>query len=99
LGQFFSFISENEVCKKENLPKYEYLKNDFLQVLDTAETRNPWFTRDNLKFCLEQWSKLLTESNLLNWLQNYSAVKNPKNVAIIMAGNIPLVGFHDLISV
>jgi len=99
LGQFFSFITENEVDKKENLPKYRYLKDEFLSVLKMAEIHNPWFTQDNLKFCLEQWGKLLTESNLTDWLRNYSFTQNPKNVGIIMAGNIPLVGFHDLLCV
>src|SRR5690606_21999914 len=43
--------------------------------------------------------KILTKENINNWLSNYSYTKIPKKVGIIMAGNIPLVGFHDLISV
>ncbi|MEC8853510.1 MAG: acyl-CoA reductase, partial [Bacteroidota bacterium] len=43
----------------------------------------------------------LTEENLNAWLAPYNLVENnkPKNVLIIMAGNIPLVGFHDFLSV
>jgi len=99
LGQFFSFITENEVSKKENLAKYKYLQDEFKAKLKLAEIQNPWFTQDNLKFCLEQWGKILTEKNLKNWIENYSASENPKNIGIIMAGNIPLVGLHDLLSV
>jgi len=99
LGQFFYFISENEPNKVSNKSKYEYIKEEFYTKLKLAETQNPWFTQDNLKFCLEQWGKTLTEENLTNWLKNYSFSGNPKNVGIIMAGNIPLVGFHDLISI
>ena len=99
LGQFFSFITENEVSKKENLAKYEYLQDEFKAKLKLAEIQNPWFTQDNLKFCLEQWGKILTEENLKNWIENHSASENPKNIGIIMAGNIPHVGLHDLLSV
>ncbi|MFA7687671.1 MAG: acyl-CoA reductase [Moheibacter sp.] len=99
LGQFFCFITENETDKTANLSKYEYLKEEFLSILKSAEIRNPWFTQDNLKYCLAQWGKTLTEKNLTNWVKNYSETKNPKNVGLIMAGNIPLVGLHDLISV
>lgn len=99
LGQFFSFITENETDKDSNLPKFKYLHDEFNAKLELAQIHNPWFTQDNLKFCLEQWGKILTEENLKNWVNNYSETQNPKNVGIIMAGNIPLVGFHDLISV
>lgn len=99
LGQFFSFITENEINKIENKPKYEFLKEEFDAKLKLAQIHNPWFTQDNLKFCLEQWGEILTEENLKNWVSYYSETQNPKNVGIIMAGNIPLVGFHDLISV
>ncbi|MES2630062.1 MAG: acyl-CoA reductase [Bacteroidota bacterium] len=45
------------------------------------------------------WSDLLTPENLSAWFESMPASQHPKTVAIIMAGNIPLVGFHDLISV
>lgn len=99
LGQFFLFITENEVHKTENLAKFNYLKEEFLSKLKSAEFQNPWFTQENLIYCLEHWGKILTTEKLNNWLSNYSYTKNPKRVGIIMAGNIPLVGFHDLISV
>ncbi len=99
LGQFFYFITENETDKNANLVKFDYLKEDFSAQLKSAAIKNPWFTNENLKFNLEQWGKTLTKENLNNWLSVYSFSENPKNVGIIMAGNIPLVGFHDLISV
>ncbi len=99
LGQFFYFITENETDKNANLAKFDYLKEDFSAQLKSAKIKNPWFTNENLKFNLEQWGKTLTKENLNNWLSAYSFSENPKNVGIIMAGNIPLVGFHDLISV
>lgn len=78
-----------------------YNENDveFQQVLKKSEIENPWFTADNQKFALTQWSDLLTQGNINEWLQNYSPSKTRKKVGLILAGNIPLVGLHDVISV
>lgn len=72
---------------------------DFELLLKKSEIENSWFTIDNQKFALQQWSGLLTEENIKNWLKDYSISKITKRVGLILAGNIPLVGFHDVISV
>src|SRR5690606_38052763 len=99
LGQFFSFITENEIDKNANFAKFDYLKDGFKVNLKSAEIQNPWFTQENLKFCLEQWGKILSADRLTSWVGNYPDSKNQKDVGIIMAGNVPLVGFHDLLCV
>ena len=73
----------------------------FLQILKKAEIQNPWFTLENQKQTIKAWTHQLTAENLNAWLAPYNLVENnkPKNVLIIMAGNIPLVGFHDFLSV
>ena len=49
---------------------------------------------------MSAWEEILTKQGLENWQKNYAiAPGNKKTVALIMAGNLPLVGFHDLISV
>lgn len=68
-------------------------------LLKKSEIENPWFTVDNQKIALQQWSDLLSEENIKNWLKNYSISKISKRVGLILAGNIPLVGLHDVISV
>ena len=69
-------------------------------VIEQAYLKNNWFTRDNVTLCLSHWQKCLTESNLTEWLSNVPETnENPKEVGIIMAGNIPMVGFHDLLCV
>jgi len=69
-------------------------------IFQKAEAENGWFTQDNIKFALESWSEALSEENLQQWISNYQIEEtNPKIVAIIMAGNVPLVGFHDFLSV
>lgn len=72
---------------------------DIELLLKRSEIENPWFTIDNQKFALQQWADLLTEENIKKWLGNYSISKISKRVGLILAGNIPLVGFHDVMSV
>ncbi len=72
---------------------------DIELLLKRSEIENPWFTVDNQKFALAQWADLLTEEKIKNWLGNYSISKTSKRVGLILAGNIPLVGLHDVISV
>ena len=73
--------------------------SEFEMILKKSEIENPWFTQENQKFALKQWADLLTEDQLRSWLSKYSASKTNKKVGLILAGNIPLVGFHDVISV
>ena len=71
----------------------------FSSILRKSENENSWFTIENQKISLNQWADLLTEKNIKNWLTKYQTVTTPKKVGLILAGNIPLVGFHDVISV
>lgn len=93
LGVFLKAFTE-----AENADAREDFK-EFKEVLLRSELENAWFTEENLKFSLKSWADLLTEENIKNWLKNYQISKTPKRVGLILAGNIPLVGFHDIISV
>ncbi|MBO0329993.1 acyl-CoA reductase [[Muricauda] lutisoli] len=77
------------------------VNQELKEIIARAGHHNGWFTEDNILFSLKQWGDLLTEENIKDWLDNYSFNKDsePKTVGIIMAGNIPLVGFHDFLSV
>lgn len=72
---------------------------EFYRLLRKAEVENPWFTQENLEFALRTWSGLLTEENLKTWTAPYAVSKSSKRVGLILAGNIPLVGFHDVLAV
>ncbi len=73
---------------------------DFQQLIATHRQFNGWFTEANIQKALTAWSDALTKENLEKWLNAYPERKgNPKNMGIICAGNIPLVGFHDVLSV
>jgi hypothetical protein len=70
------------------------------QRLELAQRKNSWFTDDTLEFAITQWAEALNEENLTIWMQNYPLDKvTAKNIALITAGNLPLVGFHDVLSV
>lgn len=60
---------------------------------------NGWFTPENVRKSIGGISTWLTEEELNDWVNQYSFTNTPKRVAIIMAGNIPLVGFHDFLAV
>ncbi len=73
---------------------------EFQSVLRRAEAENGWFTLGNLKFALRNWAESLSTDKLQQWVAGYSMGKTTtKTIAIIMAGNVPLVGFHDFLSV
>ncbi|MET3036780.1 acyl-CoA reductase [Chryseobacterium sp. NRRL B-14859] len=91
-----SYIKAFLAKKPEN---YNEDDADIELLLKKSEIENPWFTVDNQKFALQQWADLLTEENIKNWLEKYSISQTSKRVGLILAGNIPLVGFHDVISV
>jgi hypothetical protein len=68
--------------------------------IEAAVHYNGWFTKNNVRFSLQQWQLALTEDNLSAWLKNYDInTKVPKTIGLILAGNVPLVGFHDVLSV
>ncbi|WP_312900916.1 acyl-CoA reductase [Chryseobacterium taichungense] len=90
------YISEFLAKKNEDCNENDV---DFELLIKKSEIENPWFTVENQKFALRQWADLLTEQNINKWLKEYSISKTSKRVGLILAGNIPLVGFHDVISV
>ena len=54
-----------------------------------------------VKSMLKTWSDLLTQKKIDQWLSDYTVYRSPssKTIAIICAGNIPMVAFHDFLSV
>jgi len=95
LGRFISgFSEENPTFMKEEL---ESLKGKIRE----AKVRNNWFTEDSIQNSLLALSEQLSAENFDAWLTPYnlSDLGENKKVLLVMAGNIPLVGFHDFLSV
>src|SRR6185437_9530477 len=83
----------------------EYLKEESSElktVKEKAFQKNKWFTPAFIDFSFEQIrTHYLDKNKLKNWVEYYHIDDNiqPQKVGVIMAGNIPLVGFHDFLSV
>jgi|694.fasta_scaffold01211_27 hypothetical protein len=101
LGKTMKELAESDTWPGFNcgLNKEEFTA--FQQVVHSHIHHNGWFTPENIRLALLAWSEALTEENLLKWIAPYNLQNpaNPKKVAIICAGNIPMVGLHDVISV
>lgn len=70
------------------------------RIIDEAIAANGWFTRADILRAVEAIrSEMLDRDKLAAWLSHYTKAVEPKRVAVIMAGNIPLVGFFDLLCV
>ncbi|MDR3272958.1 MAG: acyl-CoA reductase [Flavobacteriaceae bacterium] len=73
---------------------------EYENVIRLAEQKNPWFTRENILYALNYWGKVLSEEIISNWLTGYNLKSNePKNIGLVLAGNIPMVGLHDCLCV
>jgi hypothetical protein len=76
--------------------------DSFKAILNQAKAQNSWFTISNQLKALSAVANMLDENALGNWLKAYPQIENasnPKTIGVIMAGNIPAVGFHDLLVV
>lgn len=100
LGEFLKEFCTYSDSKTSSQPENEPWFLKFQEVIITAKHHNGWFTKDNLMHALDSWSTALSNENLEHWLSSYDFTENdPKRVALILAGNIPMVGFHDLLTV
>ena len=100
LGNFLRQFSEEGNVKAASVLQNDLFFDDFANLIELSQSHNGWFTPEQVKFSVQSWAKALTEDNLNQWLSNYDFSKNePKKVGLVLAGNIPLVGFHDFLSV
>lgn len=73
---------------------------EFEQIALRAKAINGWFSEQSIQQALEGISYMLNEEKLTEWTSNYQLESvSPKVVGVVMAGNIPMVGFHDLLCV
>ncbi len=68
-------------------------------LIFSAQNNNAWFTADEVQRSLNALQQMLNAHDLEAWFKDIKVTKNPKRVGLILAGNIPLVGFHDVLSV
>lgn len=88
----------------ERLGQYILSDNeDWQAAREKAFHENGWFTPGFINLATTQIATgFLQKDKLMNWAGQYQVPADqpaPKNIGIVMAGNIPLVGFHDFLSV
>jgi len=100
LGKFLSQFSEDSSSRKATVLHNDLFFDDFINLIKLSQSHNGWYTPEQVYFSIQSWAKALTEENLDQWLSAYAIGEiKPKDIALILAGNIPLVGFHDFLSV
>jgi len=101
LGEFLKQFNTTKIEKIENSELNSLFFEAFEMQINRAHEFNGWFNKPNVLNAFESWAEALTIENLTKWTSTYifNETSTTKNVAIIMAGNIPLVGFHDFLSV
>ena len=100
LGNFLRQFSEDGNVKSASVLQNDLFFDDFASLIALSQSHNGWFTPEQVLHSIQSWARALTEDNLNQWLSNYDFSKiEPKKVGLILAGNIPLVGFHDFLSV
>ncbi len=83
------FRTVSNINDYENFPGFENINY-----------HNPWFTEEFVRYCFKYWINALTPKNVENWLSNYPQLNDrlsKKCLLLIPAGNIPLVGLHDIL--
>lgn len=74
------------------------LSDDFRGCFDEATVDNEWFTVENIELAVDAILSQMLDMNLVEqWLSGYDLTSaGGQRVGVVMAGNIPMVGFFDL---
>ena len=74
----------------------------FINISQRAKQENAWFSTENIEKAVAAIGTMLQAESLATWAKQwnrYPEVSTPKKVGLILAGNIPMVGFHDVVCV
>lgn len=100
LGKFLSQFSEDNTSKRADVLHNNLFYDEFISLINLSQSHNGWYTPEQVYFSINSWAEALNISNLNQWTANYNLTDvNTKSIGLILAGNIPLVGFHDFLSV
>ncbi|MDO7570404.1 MAG: acyl-CoA reductase, partial [Flavobacteriaceae bacterium] len=96
--RIFAFNRLGDFLRNINAENKDY--NALFDTVSRAKDNNGWFSKESVLHAFNAWGNLLNEKDLLHWTKDYFFEnKEPKIVGLVLAGNIPLVGFHDVLSV
>lgn len=92
----------NDFLTNENQNSQEAFRLRLLEAIEKSRQFNGWFADKMVRSSLHGIAQWLSKDSLSAWVENYREgidLMKGKKVAIICAGNIPLVGFHDVLTV
>ena len=100
LGKFLKQFAIDGTTQHKHVQNNRENIEAFEQLIILSQSHNGWFTPENVHFSIQSWANALTDEQLNKWLSDYDfSTVQTKTVGLILAGNIPLVGFHDFLSV
>ena len=99
IGKIFQALANYETFEQGKFAINQSEFEAFEEIVKRLEFSNPWFTEKNTRQSLGGIALWLDKTALEVWSSNYAKAPKSKRVAVIMAGNIPLVGFHDFLCV
>jgi len=100
LGKFLQQFSEEATIKNDVVLNNDVFFDAFADLIQLSQSHNGWYTPEQVYFAIGSWAEALTPQKMDQWLSAYDLENiEPKSVGLILAGNIPLVGFHDFLSV
>jgi len=73
--------------------------DEFNALIESAPNHNAWFKTEEVHKALSSIQEMLDLEALEHWFEEIKVTSAPKRVGLILAGNIPAVGFHDVLSV
>jgi hypothetical protein len=97
-----AFAELGEILRNSLSAKEGRKTTGLTELINTQHIVNPWFTPENVTASIKAIADELTPGNLFKWTAGYPHLEiesKPVTAGIIMAGNIPLAGFHDFLSV
>jgi hypothetical protein len=100
-----AFAKLGEILRNPDPEYFRSLAGDIRmldELINNVHHHNAWFTPKNVSCAIDAIGQLLNVSNLEKWVNSYNRKsfehRVPKIIGVVMAGNIPLVGFHDYLS-
>jgi hypothetical protein len=95
-----------DILRNPDSAKYHSVRKEIEQLnvlIESSHNYNGWFTPDNVKFAIHALGKSLEPHKVEKWLNRYPEEifdqEHNRTIGVVMAGNIPIVGFHDYLCV
>lgn len=91
----------DEATQTQNGTSTNKYASELQEITETLKHKNGWFIPEQVRYAIAALSFMISDGKLATWLSAYTfpQTTKPQKIALILAGNIPLSGFHDLLCV